>query len=339
MKHILLLLAGGTIGSTKSADGTISLKEGGVGLADLYKSTARKDVIIDTARVCEILSENASLQDISAIICAVCDADTAKYSGIIIAYGTDTLAYAANLTAMSLQHYPLPVVFVASDKPLHEDGANGLANLAGGIDFICGTGLNGVYACYQNPNQKPHIHLASRLLQAQAISGDFISVSDNPFGYIEGGYFVANPLGNPDAQQIRAKRGAYGKPHTIPFILHIKPYLGIDYRAFDILSVKPQAVVAELYHSGTASTKGEGSLAAFIGRCKAQGIPVILASYPYKDNRQYITTKELQKAGGIFVHRTGAEAAYAKVAAYFAYRSTLPLQQYLDKDAFFEIID
>lgn len=339
MKHILLLLTGGTIGSQKQKDGTISLKEGGVGLADLYKSTGRKDVVIDTLRVCDILSENASLQDITAILAAVCEADIAKYSGIIIAYGTDTLAYAANLAAMSLPNYPITVVFVASDKPLHEQGANGLANLAGGIDFICECGLNGIYVCYQNPNQKPHIHLASRLLQAQPISGDFISVLDNPFGYMDGGYFVANPLGNPKPQQIMAKAGTCSKPHATPNILYIAPYIGIDYRVFDISAHKPQAVVAQSYHSGTASATGEGSLAAFIMRCKAQGIPVVLASYPYKDNRQYAPTKELQQAGGIMAHRMSSEAAYAKVVTHFAYPNILPLQQFLDNDMFFEIID
>lgn len=342
-KKILVLLTGGTIGSEAST-GTIELRREGSHIVALYlKGEHRQEVDFDVVSIENIASENATLHDLTAIVNTLAGVDTSFYSGVIVCYGTDTLAYASNLTAMALPAYPIPVVFVSSDKPLNEAGANGLVNFSCAVDFICGTGLNGVYVSYQNPNEQARIHFGSRLLQSELLTDRFRSAADLFFGTMENGAFVYHEVcGNPSLQEIQEKkngdavRALTGEP---PAILYIKPCPGADFTIYHIESRKPTVAVVELYHSGTGPAEGKTSLAEFITRCRSQSIPVVLASYPYQDGRRYTTTKTLLEKGGIFAYRMSTEAAYAKTALYFMSKSNQSLVDYLDKELFFEILN
>lgn len=342
MKKILTLLTGGTIGS-ESNKGIIGLKKEGSLLVDLYLKKGRKDVSIDVVRLENILSENAAVGDLAKIVNTLAYIDNLEYSGVIIAYGTDTLAYAAGFTAMALPEYPISVVFVASDKPLDQEGANGLINFGGAVDFICDNGLNGVFAAYQNPGESTRIHLGSRLLQADAITGRFSSVAGLFFGVTENGKFIYNSvLGNPQIKEIQKKSNREGVKeleNASPYVLYIKCSPNSEFRIYHIEKHKPAAVVVELYHSGTGPIGTERSLETFIKNCLGQRIQVVLACYPYQDGRKYTTTITLEEAGGIFVYRTSAEAAYAKALVYFMRERTISLAEYMAKDLFFETIN
>lgn len=341
MKKIRVLLTGGTIGS-QSHNGIIDLKKEGSALVDLYRTDGRKDVVFDCERLADMLSENASVEDLVDIVNAIAATDKDEYCGVIVAYGTDTLAYAAAFAAMALPANPLPAVFVASDKPLDEAGANGVINFAAAVDFIAEGVYTGIYAIYKNPGEKIIVHLGSRILQSEALTGRFTSAKGVCFGEMSERRFVrGSDAANPFLEEITDKKIAYGKiTSKPPFVLYLKPCPGTDFGVYDFTRVKPVAVVAELYHSGTGCVSGMGkSLAEFIKRCKTEGIPVVLASYPYSDGRKYASAKALEEAGGIFAIRMSAEAAYAKTLIYFLRKIKKSLADFLAEDAFFEILD
>ncbi|HOB63767.1 MAG TPA: asparaginase domain-containing protein [Clostridia bacterium] len=341
MKNILLILTGGTIGSC-SRGGALSVRKEGSILLDLYNRVGKSEGIsFDILRPLNILSENATAGDIIKIINTAAGADFNKYDGIVMTYGTDTLAYCANLAAMALHNSPVPVVFVAADKPPEEEGSNALANFSAAVDFISTEGLNGVYFSYRNPGEETKIHLASRVTQAAPVTGDFNSVANLHFGTVREGRFTLNTSPrNPTPERIKEKAG-FPLPisQAPPKILYIKPTPYTDFGIYGLQTTAAAAAVIELYHSGTGSAEGEASLAEFIKRCSARNIPAVLASYPYTDGRKYVTTEALEKAGGIFAYRMSPEAALAKTVAYFLGKKEISLAEYLARDLFYEIIE
>ena len=76
-----------------------------------------------------------------------------NFSGIIITYGTDTLAYASSAFSQYFFNFNKPIVLVSSDKPLIEKKASGRFNLISAIKFIDKEKMPGIFVAYKNPNE------------------------------------------------------------------------------------------------------------------------------------------------------------------------------------------
>ena len=112
---ILLILTGGTIGSSVNADGIIDT--GKSRLLELYSALDPKQEF-DVLRPIDVLSENIGLKDWSKLINAIDGADLSKYEGVIIAHGSDTLAYTSALVSMLYYGTGMPFCLIAADHPL-----------------------------------------------------------------------------------------------------------------------------------------------------------------------------------------------------------------------------
>lgn len=57
--------------------------------------------------------------------------------GIVVAHGTDTLAYTAAAVSIGVENLIIPVVFVASQFSIFEEYTDGINNLIGAIEAAC----------------------------------------------------------------------------------------------------------------------------------------------------------------------------------------------------------
>lgn len=139
-KRIMIVALGGTIGSKKGD--FISLDDNNLKILRYYHND---DVEFDSVSPFSILSENLCVDNWQMLFDCIDSIDFAKYDGVIILHGSDTLAFSA---AMVGNAYPNEsIVLVAADKPLEDCSSNGVSNFAGAVEHLL-SGRRGVYVSY-----------------------------------------------------------------------------------------------------------------------------------------------------------------------------------------------
>ncbi len=284
MDKILVVFTGGTICTTID-DGTMSPDPmAAAALIGLYKRSASrcKDAVeLVPGKMFDILSENMTVGKWNLLIDyfqQILPALTG-YSGIIIAHGTDTLAYSTALFSQLFKGINLPVIFVSSNYPiLCQDGsanpkANGNANFRAAVECICEGLCPGVYATYENPEDcRMYLHRGAQLIQCRVYDDNF---------YSRDALDITDRANLPRAEKAlpcgEMPILAMGKARLTDCILKVNPYVGLNY---DMLNpAKAKAVLHGTYHSGTACV-GNGdanSILYFFERCAAKNIPFYFA--------------------------------------------------------------
>lgn len=317
MKKILVVLTGGTIGSKVDGD-IIDIRERSpYQLISLYcESYHRKAEEFDVIEPITTLSENMTPELLSRLCHSLNEISYEQYEGVIITHGSDTLSYTAALVGMLFHHVPVPLVLVASNMPLSEEGSNGLHNFAAAVDLIGEKKIRGIFVIYRNAEGITDVFLATRVVEADPFTDNFRDFGGSPFGKMEEGHFV--PLKGRYHPAVEEVNEAKEKNCDLPGnferrILVIRPYPGLSYEQFD-LEKKPAAVLHYLYHSATACVEGqEASFAKFAEKCRRYGIPVYVASLKDENGKRYATGEAILKAGGIPLYNISLEAAYAKL--------------------------
>ena len=120
MKKILLILVGGTICTAINEEGNLAVSEkAGVLLKKNYLTSDSlyvNDVEIESTENLYILSENMTVDKWNEIIALYRKyVDEKEYDGIIMAHGTDTLAYSAALFSMLFSATKVPVFLVSAN--------------------------------------------------------------------------------------------------------------------------------------------------------------------------------------------------------------------------------
>ena len=259
MHNILLILCGGTICTAvnETDDGvyrSIS-DEAVILLTDNYylsDSPFKENVKFTVSENFRILSENMTVDKWNELIHYFRRESRYfnKYDGIIVAHGTDTLAYSSALFSLLLRNIGIPVFLVSSNEPLTSPKANGNENFRRAVECICLRITPNVYAIYKNPSSgRILLHLGSRLTQCRNYSEDFYSI-----GYIDITEFTDDDDYSRLFKDIKVNSSAVLNLDECPdlhnCVLKIDPYVGLDYHAFDYSRFR--AVLHGTYHSGTA---------------------------------------------------------------------------------------
>jgi len=354
MKKILLILVGGTICTGVDEDGILAVREdAGSKILESFSnsdSPYRDKVQFDVSENLFILSENLTLDDWNRMI------DTYRrytkdkdYDGVLIAHGTDTLAYTAALFSMILANTKIPVIFVSANKRLDLKDSNGNDNFRSAVECICRNVPENVYAVYKNISDKRmYLHLASRLLQCKNYSEDFKS-----FGAID----ITDINDENSERYFDDLKEKYPRERVKPFvdinddwhlsakILMITPYVDIDYSAFDYK--KFSAVLHGTYHSGTAcigAKNEEKAISYLINKCEECGIDAYF-SPARKTGEMYETVHHIANhtaKGGAkikFLYGTTIETAYAKLLLAYSLLDSTKQKEFLTTECNFEIID
>ena len=316
MKKILVLLTGGTIGSTVQGKSMNVTEKSAGQLLSLYQKKYGREEEFEVKQPVSVLSENMTPGILGRLCSCMKEIPYENYQGVIIAHGSDTLSYTAALLGMYLGHVPVPVVLTAANYPLEDARSNGLVNFRSAVELIrCGM-VEGVFAVYQSNTGEIPVYVATRLTEADAYEDQFRGFGGIPFGKMEKGQLILyRDKRNPTIAKLHQAGSLlpWESPSFSNKIMLIRPYPGLDYR-FISLQEKPAAILHYLYHSATACTVEENySFLKFLDFCTEQGIPVYTASYKCTEGRFYATTEKMMERGIIPMKNISLEAAYTKL--------------------------
>lgn len=258
MKRILLILVGGTICTAINEEGNLAVNEkAGVLLKTNYLSSDSpyaKDVEIESTENLYILSENMTVDRWNEMIDVYRKYTLEKaYDGIIMAHGTDTLAYSAALFSLLLSTTEVPVFLVSANENLLSERTNGNVNFRCAVECICRGIQPNVYVAYRNLSDgEMYLHLASRLRQCESYSEDFHSVGEVNITHMTENnyreYFASLEVLYPQEKRKPAVDLA-GDWKLKNCVLYLVPYVGMNYSAYDYS--KFSAVLHGTFHSGT----------------------------------------------------------------------------------------
>lgn len=309
MKKILVVFTGGTI-CTTIENGEMNTDSKAVfALLDFYKksnSYCKDSVELVIGEMFHILSENMTVCKWNKLIDYFQEIikNDFDYDGIIVAHGTDTLAYTTAMFSILLNGIGVPVVFVSSNNPImNEDGtknllANGIENFKSAVERIYKGLSAGVYATYENTeDNKMYLHKGENLIQCAIYDDNFYSRDVVDITNIENVEFSKTEHDNINIPIINM-----GEKRLKDCVLKVNPYVGLNYNMYNLDSVK--AVLHGTYHSGTSCVEKtekyndytENSILYFIDKCAEKNIPfyyspskrgeqqTVYASIPFIEN-------------------------------------------------------
>lgn len=339
MNKIALILTGGTIGSVNTKHiidvGTDTIYR----LVSAYEEEYGEKNCFEFFSPFQCLSENFTKTEWQQLYNLLYDFPFEKYEGVVIAHGTDTLAYSAALIGMLFAYVSVPIVFVASNYPIGTPESNGVRNLRGAVEFIRGKVAPGVFVAYENQDREMEIHLATRLLPADNVLDQYGSFGGPCLGVVkEDGVFSYNKWrNNPAIELLQKQRPQYFK-EKISFtkdILYLTPYPGQNYESI-ALHKNIGAVYHYLYHAGTACVQnGSYSILDFMKRCQEENIPFYVASLKVGNEDAYATGSEILQQGAIPLYDISTVAGYMKVLITYNQKEYKP-EEILGESLFFE---
>jgi L-asparaginase len=336
-KKICVIFTGGTIGSTASG-GSVNLSDGTKRLLlNLYEESEGNSISFDALAPINILSENVQPRDLNALVSCIEAVNSDDYDGIIITHGTDTLCFTANYLSLVFASYPLPIVFVSSLYPLTDERSNGLDNFKGAVSFIENERLSGVYVSFKNGGENCKIHLASRLVFCDELNGHYHSAFDEHFAELlsDGKFIYPATPHNPAKTEVASRQLNCMPAGLNQNVILITARSLLDFSIFDFSRVKPQAVIVELYHSGTVGTKGAYNFINFAAYCKEHGVPLVIA--PLDSKASVYGSMATLPENVIKAYDLTLEMTLVKVMA--ALSKNLPVNTYFNKNFFFEKLE
>jgi len=332
---ILLLLTGGTICSFGDEQGNrrdVDIQKAKALLLQYFEDSDSPCAHekFEVVTILNTLSENMTIPKWNELLCFLKKRDLSSYRGIVIAHGTDTLAYTSSLLALALSKVEVPVFLVSSQLPLDQEGANGNENFRRSVELICAGIRPGVYVVYRNEDGRCFLHHGGHLVSSGDYSNDFYSRDAvclrEALEVTEGKCSKAAMQLNQwmeewNHDKICRQRNGHGIDlsrigELKSDVLRLEPYVGLNYEQ---ISIKKgiRAVVHGLYHSATAcigGTKEEQdspySLLPFLTRCREAKIPVVVTPCP--GEAAYASAVWMLEAGAIPVYGMTKEMVYVK---------------------------
>lgn len=335
---ILLVLTGGTICSFGDEQGNrrdVDIQKAKALLLQYFEESDSPCVHqkFEVVTILNTLSENMTIPKWNELMGFLKKQELEQYRGIVIAHGTDTLAYTSSLLALALSKVEVPVFLVSSQLPLNQEGANGNENFRRSVELICAGIHPGVYVVYRNEDGRCLLHHGGHLVSSGDYSNDFysrdaISLTED-LGTEKAGNTKCIRTGVQQDKRMdqlnRNKICRQRNGHGIDLsrigelksdVLRIEPYVGLNYEQIS-LKKEVRAIVHGLYHSATACVGGtneeqnaEYSLLPFLTRCREAKIPVVVTPCPRE--AAYASGVWMMEAGAIPVYGMTKEMVYVK---------------------------
>ncbi len=300
-KKILTVFIGGTICTTIENGVMNTSSAASSALIEYYKngnSPFREQVEIEEGENFGILSENMTVDIWNRMIKYFLDnlSEMSRYDGIVVAHGTDTLAYTTSLFSLLLRGFGVPVIFVSSNYSIIQENkmpnlkANGVDNYRAAIECICQGISPGVYATYKNPEDgRMYLHSGAHLRQCEIYDENFYSrdaVDITDFNGVNLTSLWKESENTFDDMPIKSLK----EKKLENKILKINPYVGLNYDMFNLADVK--AVLHGTYHSGTACvvktekepnySHSNSSILRFFDKCATADRPIPFYFSPSK---------------------------------------------------------
>jgi glutamyl-tRNA(Gln) amidotransferase subunit D len=133
LPHVVIMSTGGTIASR--VDYRTGAVRSAISASDLYGVVPElADVArVDTEIVYSIYSENLTQKNWTELAQKVAERIEQGVDGIVIAHGTDTMAYTAAALSFALQNLPVPVIVVGAQRSSDRPSSDAATNLIGAV--------------------------------------------------------------------------------------------------------------------------------------------------------------------------------------------------------------
>lgn len=335
MKKILVVLTGGTIGSTVSDKIIDTNDTSAYKIINLYNENCCNKCDFDVIQPFSELSENFTADTINRFIEVMKNTDFEKYNGVIITHGSDTVAYTSAFLSYLFSDVSCPIVLVAADYPPDDERSNALKNFSGAVSFIKGNYVKcGVFFAYGNPCEDVLIYLGTRINEADLYSDRFTPYGNEAYGFIDkNGCFIKNDKLNISDDLKSSYHIECESVNSNTLIL--KSFTGMNYNLIDVSDSSLKAVINIMYHSGTACTVGnDESFLKFVEKCSKNNVDVYCISFKNREEL-YSSASLIIDSGAKPLVNISYVAAYAK--AVIAY--SIGNKEIMDKNIFYESIE
>jgi glutamyl-tRNA(Gln) amidotransferase subunit D len=133
LPHVVIMSTGGTIASR--VDYRTGAVRSAISASDLYGVVPElADVArVDTEIVYSIYSENLTQKNWSELAVKVAERIAQGVDGVVIAHGTDTMAYTSAALSFALQNLPVPVILVGAQRSSDRPSSDAATNLIGAV--------------------------------------------------------------------------------------------------------------------------------------------------------------------------------------------------------------
>lgn len=325
---ILVVITGGTIGSTTSGPYTCLDKSKNYSLIEHYKENYDKNTEFDVVSEYSILSENLTAKELNLLTECVEKSLDKGYDGVIVTHGTDTLQYTASALAYCFSNLSLPILLVSANYPLESKKSNGYHNFEAAVEFVRAKAGNGVFVSYKNKDEdKTNIHLATRVYSHLENTDEVYSIGNQVFAFYKNGLVTLN---KEFIKTLSAKENTRYMFKNKTEILVISSMVGDSFN-YSLDNVK--AVLIRPYHSGTINT-ADGCLKAFCIRAKEQNIPVFILTAGL--NAEYESTNAFEQFGIIPLRLSTFVSQYMKL--WIATSNDLDIKEFMQKESAQEYI-
>lgn len=190
LPKVAIISTGGTIASR------VDYRTGGVrpalSASDLYSVVPElsKIAVIDTEILFSLFSENITAKHWSEITKSVARHIEKGVNGVVIAHGTDTMAYTSAALSFALQDLPVPVIIVGSQRSADRPSSDAATNLIGAVTTAAHAPLAEVaLAMHETMSDKSVVfHRGTKVRKCHTSRRDtFESVNASPIARIENG--------------------------------------------------------------------------------------------------------------------------------------------------------
>lgn len=340
MKNILVVYTGGTIGGIKMYD-TVSedLKLKNFISVIESKISIPNDVNLKYIAPMIKFSEEMYYKDWemlaneikSRIDKSVIDKNE-KLDGIVIAHGTDTMAYSCAALSFSLRnHLEIPIIFTGANQTFDVNGSDAVTNLEDAIVASIESQLKGVFLSFSGiKDSNSYIHVGTKVKKFSfaANSNNFKSYNDDYVGYIEKKVYSTKKLfkltnttllNNYRDTKVQ-QEGIPGHIGFEPNVLLVKLYPNIKSIFIETLlkSCSVKGLVLECYNAGTGPCENidkKYSIIPALQYAKKTNVPVLVTSQHegIVTPDKYDTTDIICQNGGIFMGKVSTECAIVKL--------------------------
>lgn len=313
-KKILFIATGGTIASTRTAEGLKPGFEGEELLKFFPEATAIAD--IDVFQLCHLDSTNLHPKYWTLMAQAVAD-NHEKYDGFVIGHGTDTLGYSSAALSLALRGIGKPVIFTGSVLPLEDPGTDAKRNFTDSVRVAASDKVKEVCVCFEHTIIKG-THLRKITNEATQVTnekiGVYSSINLHFIGTLEIGKVIENEIyftknGHPKNTKLELKEKF--DENTVGLV---KIFPGLSSDVLDTYKDK-KAVVIEGFGPGNIPFDYSHWLEK-IAELSAAGIAVFVNTqcpFGEVDMSYYEVGQEAQKAGATPCYDMITETALVKL--------------------------
>jgi glutamyl-tRNA(Gln) amidotransferase subunit D len=318
LTKVVLLTAGGTIGSIVGNGAVVVDPTAKMLHQEINRICKHYPFEVDVIEIFNKHSEELLPDDWGQIASTVQNCINTGSTRIVITHGTDTLAYTAAAMYLLFGNSAVRICLTASFFPFGNRSSDAPLNVIAAFQCVVSNDIaNGVYVAFRASGKK---NIAS-IIRASDLKP--MLFDDTAFSCVYDRRIASFRLGKPMRIESRVPsdeavvlggrvpaRGLLNR--AAQRLLHVRTYPGINLAQLVCID-NLDAIIFELYHSGTAQSEGPTSILSLVERYSPRTAIFLTALSSAHVQTPYISTLRLINAGGRVFKDIQAHVLYVAV--------------------------